>query len=152
VIVFGRPTHDPPDPARGLRAGTPLHVFKKARLPREGRPAGLSPPTRVRVEHPRRDPAAPPPPRPVVLQWAVTAGGAVWIAASIAEAFLDRWYFGLAGAGVGAFALAHARDIGLTRTDARLPDSRRGSLLRWWLVPLTSLLFVAWIARVIAAR
>ena len=152
-MLFGLPKNDPPDPSRGLHPGTPLHVFKKARhLPQSGQPAVRRPETHVRVEHPPRDPATAPPPRPLLLQRAVAAGGIAWVAASVAEALLDRWYFGLAGAGIGVFALLHFRDIGPTRTDARLPDSRGASLLWWWLVPTSSLLFVAWIVRLLAHR
>lgn len=151
-MLFGLPKNDPPDLSRGLHPGTPLHVFKKARFPKEGQPAGVRSETRVRVEHPRLHPAAPPPPQPLVLRRSVAVGGAVWILASVAEALLDRWYLGLAGAGVGAFALAHCRGLGPTRTDARLPDSRRASLLWWWLVPASSVLFVAWIAWLVARR
>jgi hypothetical protein len=151
-VIFGTPKNDPPDLTRGLRPGTPLHVFKKARFLKAGAPAPAPPSRRVRVEHPPRAPAGTPPPRPIALRRAVTAGGAVWIACAIAEALLDRWYLGVAGAAIGVFAILHGRDLGPTRTDARLPDSRGASLHWWWLVPASSVLSLAWIVRLVATR
>jgi hypothetical protein len=152
-VIFGNKSNDPPDLSQGLRPGTPLHIFKKARLPQAGPPRAPRSETRVRVERPRLDPTAPPPPAPPhALRRAVALGGAVWLAGSVAEALLGRWYVGLVGAGIGAFALLHARDIGLTGTDARLPDSRSASVHWWWLVPTSTVFVVARIGWLLATR
>jgi hypothetical protein len=151
-VLFGRRSHDPPDLSRGLRPGTPLHVFRKARhLPQSG-----APPPRVdrpvRVEHPRRDRSAPPPAPPRALRRAVALAGFAWIGGALAEASLGLWYVGIAGVGVGAFALLHAKDLGLTSTDQRLPDSRGASPAWWWLMPASTAIVVARIAWLVLAR
>jgi hypothetical protein len=151
-VLFGNKSNDPPDLSQGLRPGTPLHIFKKARLPQAGPPPAPRSETRVRVERPRRDSDAPPPEPPRALRRAVAFGGAVWVAGSLAEALLGRWYVGLVGAGIGMFALLHARDLGPTGTDERLPDSRGASVHWWWLVPTSTAFVFARIGWLVASR
>jgi hypothetical protein len=115
-MLFGLPRSNAvPESSQGLRPGTPLHVFKKARhLPQAksqrpgtgGSPRVAGDASHARAVRARRDPNAPPPPPPPgALRGSLVLCGLAWLGAAVAEILLGTRILALVGLGLGGFAL-----------------------------------------------